>query len=44
MPLRRTMEEILNDLIDIARIPNSIKINDYQIIEKTIVENKNTNI
>lgn len=40
-PLRRTMEEILNDLIDIAKIPNSIKIKDYQIIEKVIVENKN---
>lgn len=41
MPLRKTMEEIFNDLIDIAKIPNSIKIKDYQIIEKTIVENKN---
>jgi hypothetical protein len=44
MPLRKTIEEILNDLIDIARIPNSIKINDYQIIEKTIIENKNNNL
>ena len=41
MPLRRTMEEILNDIIDISKIPNSIKIKDYQIIEKTITENKN---
>ena len=45
MPLRRTMEEILNDLIDISKIPNSIKINDYQIIEKAVIENKkDTNI
>jgi hypothetical protein len=44
MPLRKTIEEILNDLIDIAKIPNSIKITDYQIIEKTIVENKNNNL
>jgi hypothetical protein len=44
MPLRKTMEEIFNDLIDIARIPNSIKIKEYQIIEKTIVENKNNGL
>ncbi len=36
MSLRETMEEIFNDLIDIAKIPNSVTINDYQIIEKTI--------
>ena len=35
---RKVMEEILNDLVDIAKIPNSIKINDYQIIDKVITD------
>jgi len=38
MPLRDIMEEIINDLIDINRIPNTFIINDYQIIEKTITD------
>jgi hypothetical protein len=41
MPIRRVMEEILNDIIDIAKIPNSIRIKEYQIIEKTIIEKNN---
>lgn len=38
MPNRNTMEEILNDLVDICKIPNSITINNFQIIEDKIVD------
>jgi hypothetical protein len=38
MVLRETMEEILNDLIDIAGIPNSVIINNFQIVEGIIVD------
>lgn len=36
MPLRNTMEEIINDLIDICGIKSTIKIENYQIIDKQI--------
>ena len=38
MPLRDELTEIYDELLDIAGIKNSIEINDFQIIEKTIVE------
>ena len=38
MPGREVMEEILNDLVDIAKIKNVIKINDYQIIDGQILQ------
>lgn len=38
MPLRDELTEIYDDLLDIADVKNSIEINDYQIIEKAIVE------
>jgi len=37
-PTRETMEEILNDLIDIAGIKNTIIIKDFQIIDGIITE------
>lgn len=40
IPLRKNIEEILNDLLDISDISNSIEINDFQIIEKEIIEKK----
>lgn len=40
MPLRDTIEEILNDLVDIANVKNTIVINEFQIIEKEIEEIK----
>jgi hypothetical protein len=40
MPLRAIMNEILNDLVDIAKIPNSIEINNYQIVEGIIQPQK----
>jgi hypothetical protein len=36
MPLKDTMEDIFNDLIDICKIPNSITINDYKIVDGEI--------
>jgi len=42
MPFKAVMEEILNDLVDIAKIPNTIVINDYQIIEGEIVDTTET--
>lgn len=39
---RKTMEEILNDLVDICKIPNSIVINNYQIIDGQIQNNTTT--
>lgn len=38
MPLRSELTEIYDDLLDIAGVKNSIIINDFQIIEKTIVD------
>jgi len=38
MVLRETIEEILNDLVDIAAIPNTIVINNYQIVDNIIVD------
>lgn len=44
MPERETITEILNDLIDIARIKNTIVINNYQIVDDIIVDvTKNDN-
>jgi hypothetical protein len=37
-PTRLVMEEILNDLVDISKIPNTIVINNFQIIDKVIVD------
>jgi hypothetical protein len=37
-PNRETMEEILNDLIDIAGVKNAIAIKDFQIIDGIIVD------
>jgi capsid portal protein len=37
-PERDTIQEILNDLIDIARIKNTIIINNYQIVDDVIVD------
>jgi hypothetical protein len=37
-PERDTVQEILNDLIDIARIKNTIIINNYQIVDDVIVD------
>lgn len=36
MPERATMEEILNDIIDMFKIPNSVAINNYKIIDGEI--------
>lgn len=41
MPLRAIMDEILNDLVDIAKIPNSVRINNYQIVEGIIQPQNN---
>jgi capsid portal protein len=38
MPERETITEILNDLIDIARIKNTIVINNYQIVDDIVVD------
>jgi len=37
MPLRDELTEIYDELLDIAGVKNSIQINDFQIIEKSIV-------
>lgn len=34
---RDVMNEILNDLVDVARLPNKIEINEYQIVDKQIL-------
>lgn len=41
-PTRSIIEEILNDLIDIASIPNTVVINDFQIVEGEIVDKTQT--
>lgn len=38
MPDRSTVQEILNDLIDIAKIKNTVVINNYQIIDDTFID------
>ncbi len=35
-PTRNVIEEIINDIIYIAKIGNGVRINDFQIIEKTV--------
>lgn len=40
MPLRETMNEILNDLVDICNINNTVYLNEFQIIEKQVEEIK----
>ena len=42
LPLRQTILEVINDLVDIAKIDNTISINEFQIIEKTIVPGTTT--
>lgn len=37
-PERDTVQEILNDLVDIARIKNTLIINNYQIVDDVIVD------
>lgn len=37
-PERDTIQEILNDLVDIARIKNTIVINNYQIVDDVVVD------
>jgi hypothetical protein len=38
MPLRTQVEEIVNELLEIAKIPGEYTINNFQIINETIVE------
>ena len=38
MPLRREVESIINELLQIAKIPGKYSINNFQIINETIVE------
>jgi hypothetical protein len=38
MPLRAQVEEIINELLEIAKIPGEYTINNFQIINETIVE------
>lgn len=38
MPLRAQVEEIINELLEIAKIPGTYAINNFQIINETIVE------
>jgi capsid portal protein len=38
MPLRVQVEEIVNELLEIAKIPGEYTINNFQIINETIVE------
>ncbi len=38
MPLRAQVEEIINELLEIAKIPGTYTINNFQIINETIVE------
>lgn len=38
MPLRTQVEEIINELLEIAKIPGEYTINNFQIINETIVE------
>jgi len=38
MPLRAQVEEIVNELLEIAKIPGEYTINNFQIINETIVE------
>lgn len=41
MPLRREVENVINTLLNIARVKGKIVINDYQIINEAIVEGSN---
>ena len=38
MPLRAQVEEIINEILEIAKIPGTYTINNFQIINETIVE------
>jgi capsid portal protein len=38
MPLRRQVEEIVNEIMTIAKIPGKFSINNFQIINETIIE------
>lgn len=38
MPRRSLVEDIINDLFDIAKLPCSIKLNNFQVINETIIE------
>lgn len=38
MPLRNELEEIYDELLDIAGIKNSVKINNFQIIDNAVAE------
>ena len=38
MPLRRQVEEIVNEIMAIAKIPGKFSINNFQIINETIIE------
>lgn len=38
MPLRKQVEEIVNELMAIAKIPGTYSINNFQIINETIIE------
>lgn len=42
MPIRNTMTEILNELIDICGIKNTLTINEYQVINGVITERNTT--
>ena len=42
IPFRNTMEEIFNDLVGIAGVKNTIKINNFQIIEGQIIDKTET--
>lgn len=38
MPLRKHVEEIINELLYISKIPGHYKVNNFQIINETIIE------
>lgn len=38
IPLRETVQDIINDLFDIAKIKARVEINNFQIVNETIVE------
>lgn len=38
MPLRKQVEEIVNELMSIAKVPGKFSINNFQIINETIIE------
>ena len=42
MPLRKTLTDVFNELVDICGVKNTIVLNEYQIIEDQIVETTDT--